>query len=134
MTLQVAVRGRGALGAGADFSAALRALLLNYDRDTISSRSGIRQLLDRDPKAFYAAALTELRTGGDSRAGQFVIGLLASANLLLPALRDASLSRKEALVDSMYQPPSPGRRTLKIRVHTPFGWGQANIAIPPEPP
>jgi len=67
-------------------SASLMALVRDFDRDAATHRRLIREILQTQRESFYAAAIEILKGDTDSRAVQFLVALLVSANLLFRAL------------------------------------------------
>jgi HEAT repeat protein len=77
-------------------SASLMALVRDFDRDAATHRRLIREILQTQRESFYAAAIEILKGDTDSRAVQFLVALLVSANLLFRALCDPALDRRQA--------------------------------------
>jgi hypothetical protein len=70
----------------------------NFDRDGVTSRRLIDELLQTAPEVFRAAAVQVLRNADDSRAVQCLIGVLVAHGLLLPVLCHPALAREQVLV------------------------------------
>jgi hypothetical protein len=75
----------------------LEALVESFDRDTLSARNQIRELLENDPTEFQDGALRVFKSLATSRGAQFVVGLLLSSNNFVPTLCDATLNLREAV-------------------------------------
>jgi hypothetical protein len=74
----------------------LESLVESFDRDTLSARNQIRELLENDPKEFQEGVLRVLKSRSTSRGVQFAVGLLLSSNNFMPTLCDATLNLQEA--------------------------------------
>ena len=70
----------------------------NFDRDGVTSRRLIDELLQAAPEVFRDAAVEVLKTAADSRAVQCLIGVLVSHGLLLAVLCHPGLAREQVLV------------------------------------
>ncbi len=81
----------------APLAAHLETLVEEFDRDTAGVREQIRDLCERDPRAFQDAAVRVVKTSYSSRGVQYVVGLLASSDLLLVALCNPALTRDDAI-------------------------------------
>jgi hypothetical protein len=79
-------------------SASLVALMRSFDREGAVTSRLIGELLVADPDIFCEAAVQVLKAPDDTRAFQYVVGVLASHGLLLPILSHPGLNREEALV------------------------------------
>src|ERR1022692_663826 len=75
----------------------LEALVYYFDRDASGNGRLIRELLQADRQSFFAAAIEILRTRDESRGSQYLISVLAADELLLPALCESKLTRKQSL-------------------------------------
>ena len=82
----------------AEIAGSLTALMRNFDRDGVTSRRLINELLSASPELFRDAAVQVLKTADDSRAVQCLIGVLVAHGLLLPVLCHPALSREQVLV------------------------------------
>ena len=80
-----------------DSRTTLQALVQGFNRDAAGSRKLMRDLLDNDRQSFYSSAIEVLKTQDDSPAFQYLATLLATSDLLLPALCDRALSREQAV-------------------------------------
>jgi hypothetical protein len=72
-------------------------LVKNYDCDAASHGRLIRELLKADRRGFYSGAIEILRTCDESRGAQHLITVLASGELLTPALCEPSLTNEQGL-------------------------------------
>jgi len=70
----------------------------NFDRDGVTSRRLIDELLQAAPEVFRDAAVQVLRNADDSRAVQCLIGVLVAHGLLLAVLCHPALAREQVLV------------------------------------
>ncbi len=70
----------------------------NFDRDGVTSRRLIDELLQAAPEVFRDASVEVLKTAADSRAVQCLIGVLVSHGLLLTVLCHPALAREQVLV------------------------------------
>ena len=70
----------------------------NFDRDGVTSRRLIDELLQAAPEVFRDAAVQVLKTADDSRAVQCLIGVLVAHGLLLSVLCHPGLAREQVLV------------------------------------
>lgn len=78
-------------------SAALVALVRDFDRDANAARKLIRDILQFEPETFYSTTIEILKNGVDSPGARFLVTLLVSQNLLFRALCDPALNREQAL-------------------------------------
>jgi len=70
----------------------------NFDRDGVTSRRLIDELLQVSPDMFRDAAMQVLKAADDSRAVQCLIGVLVAHGLLLSVLCHPALSHDQVLV------------------------------------
>ncbi len=75
----------------------LESLVESFDRDAAGSRTSIRDLLERDPRAFHDGVVPVLKSSSSSRGLQFVIGLLVANNTFMPILCNPALNLEEAV-------------------------------------
>lgn len=85
-------------------------------QDSRTGLQGLVQDFDRDPRENKKL----MRDLLDNDRQSFYSGAIAYLNLL-------------ARYTISYQPVSRDARSLRIRVHTPSGWGETDIPIPPRP-
>ena len=76
----------------------LTALMRDFDRDGVTSRRLIDELLQVGSDAFREAAVQVLNGAGDTRAAQCLIGVLAENGLLLPVLCHPALGHDQVMV------------------------------------
>jgi hypothetical protein len=81
-----------------DTAASLTALMRNFDRDGVTSRRLIDELLQAAPEVFREAAVQVLKNADDSRAVQCLIGVLVAHGMLLSVLCHPALSREQVMV------------------------------------
>jgi len=80
-----------------DIRTALGNLVRNFEADTATSRTQMRDILDNDREFFYTSCIEILKATPDSRGVQFLVTLLASNGMLLQSLCDPALNRDQAL-------------------------------------
>ena len=85
-----------------DCSAALFALVRDFDRDAAGHRKRIGEILHYQPESFYATTIEILKRDTDSRAVQCLVTLLVSHNLVFRALCDPALNRERAVALAHY--------------------------------
>jgi len=78
-------------------SAALVAVVRDFDRDAVTNRTRITEFLQAEPEAFYLTAIEILKNDVDSRAAQYLVALLVHSNLLFRAVCDPTLGLERAM-------------------------------------
>jgi hypothetical protein len=80
-----------------DDQATLAWLVEHFDQDPSGSGKLIQEMLKAGPRTFLEDAVAALRGRPESRGSQFVVTVLVTNELLLPALCDPSLDHERAL-------------------------------------
>jgi hypothetical protein len=68
-----------------------------FDRDAAGNGRLMRELVELDRQSFFESAIEILRNRDESRGSQYLISVLASDELLLPAMCESRLTREQAL-------------------------------------
>jgi hypothetical protein len=77
--------------------ATLESLVESFDRDAAAGKIRIRELLEQNPQSFRQGVVRVIKSSPSSLRGvQYMVGLLAAHNLLVPTLCDRVLSLAEA--------------------------------------
>jgi len=118
-----------------DNRAALGNRVRNFEADATASRQQIRDLMDNHREHFYASSIEILKTVGDSRGAQYLVALMVANGMLLQALCNPDLSRKQALSlgrAAQRVDPMTDVTLARILADSGFGGGAVQIADPAE--